>query len=149
MFPLHLNAVHNHQFADESVGLRAIDLFVDFTAVLTAVEGFLAGFSGHHTRCTNFGRRTSRAPRGVVASTGLCTLWSYENDTLFIILCLHTLPLSLACLRRSLPVSPSLVVFLQGSEKCEETKGNDVVAACLTPVSAWIELLKTLRQQRL
>ena len=29
-----------------------------------------------------------------------------------------------------------------GCEGCEVTKGNDVMAACLTPVNAWRELME-------
>ena len=34
----------------------------------------------------------------------------------------------------------------EGCEKCEvNTRGNDVAAACLTPVSVWRDLLKSTR----
>ena len=53
----------------------------------------------------------SRAGHTEVCEHGTLPLWSQENGTLITILFLHTLLLPLACLTRSLTVSPSLVVF--------------------------------------
>ena len=53
----------------------------------------------------------SCARHSEVCEHGTLPLWSQENGTLITILSLLTLPLPLACLTRSLTVSPSLVVF--------------------------------------
>ena len=45
-----LDAVHNHQFADESVGLRAIDLLLTSSLLWLRWDGFFGSFGGHHTR---------------------------------------------------------------------------------------------------